>query len=454
MTTLQEYIRVNRSGILEELSSLLRIPSISSDPGKKPEMKQVASFIRAQLLKAGADKASLLSTRGFPVVYAEKIIHTDFPTVLVYGHYDVMPAEPLELWQSDPFEPVIRDNRIYARGADDNKGQLFIHLKAFEYLSRSKTLRCNVKFMIEGEEEIGSPSLPDFLRRNKDLLKSDVILVSDTKMAAPGIPSVTIGLRGLCYVEIEVKGPDRDLHSGHYGGVIANPVHALATIISSMFDRHHRITLPGFYNNISALSLNERKELAKLMLQPDAFKASTGVHDIIGEEEYTISERIGARPSLDVNAIYAGYTGEGSKTIIPAKAHAKLTLRLVPNQSPEEILMMLKKHIDALNLKGVTVELKNFHGTKGYSSSVESIAYQSAIHALKKAFGTEPIPTRSGGSIPIVSDFEEILGLKTLLIGFGLDTDRIHSPDENFSLDNLFKGIESIVYFYDFFSKA
>jgi acetylornithine deacetylase/succinyl-diaminopimelate desuccinylase-like protein len=449
MESIQEYIILKRESILEELTEFLRIPSVSSDPSKREAMNQAAVYLCSRLAEAGAAKAVPLKTQGFPVVYAERIIHPDLPTMLVYGHYDVMPADPLDLWHSDPFQPVIRDNRIFARGADDNKGQLYIHLKAFEYLNRINFSACNIKFMIEGEEEIGSPSLPGFLREHKDLLKSDIILVSDTKMAGPGMPAVTIGLRGICYVEVEVTGPDRDLHSGHYGGVVANPAHELSAIIASLFDSGGRIALPGFYDRVAPLTAAERAELGRRIIQPEDFQVSAGAKELIGEPGYTIPEQIGARPSLDVNSLVSGHTGEGSKTIIPSKACAKITIRLVPDQEPDEILRMLKKHIDGLHLKGVTVELKNFHGSRGYASPVTSGAYHAAMKALKKAFRAEPAPVRSGGSIPIIADFEEILGTKTLLVGFGLDSDRIHGPDENFSLDNLFRGIESIVYFYE-----
>ncbi len=451
MKAANEYMEANRERFLEELFGLIRIPSVSADPERKEAMMRATEYLRDNLLASGADRAEVIPTQGHPVVYAEKILDPALPTVLVYGHYDVQPAEPLELWESDPFEPVVRDGKIYARGADDDKGQMFMHVKAFEAMVRTGTLPCNVKFMIEGEEEIGSPSLKQFCLDHREKLAADVILISDTTMIAPDIPSITVGLRGLAYMEVEVTGPNRDLHSGLYGGAVMNPANALAKMIAALTDDDHRITIPGFYDDVLEVSPEERAEMARAPFDPEAFRKSIGIPEEVGEKGYTTPERVGIRPSLDVNGIWSGYTGEGAKTVLPAKAHAKISMRLVPNQRSEKIARLFTEHFPTLAPKGVTVEVKYLHGGEGYVSPITSVEYRAAARAIETTFGKPPVPVRSGGSIPIVAVFEEVLGIKSILMGFGLDDDAIHSPNENFPLFNFYKGIETIPWFYHYY---
>jgi len=451
MEAIKNYIEENKEKFLEELFDLIRIPSVSSKAENKNDMFRAAEYITDQLLKAGADTAEVYKTDGHPVVYGEKIIGKDKPTVLVYGHYDVQPAEPLEKWDSDPFEPEIRDGKIYARGADDDKGQLFMHLKAFEFMIRTETLPCNVKFMIEGEEEVGSTNLKIFCKKYKDMLACDVILVSDTTMIAQDIPSITIGLRGLSYMEVEVTGPDRDLHSGLYGGAVANPVNILSKMIASLTDKDGKILIKGFYDDVLTATDEERKELNKRPFNIDEFKKSINVDEVAGEKGYTTIERLGIRPSLDVNGIWGGYTEEGAKTILPSKASAKISMRLVPDQKSKKIDKLFEDHFMSIAPEGVRVKVRSLHGGEGYVSPINIPAYLAASKACEDTFGKKPIPVRSGGSIPIVADFEEVLEVKSILLGFGLDSDAIHSPNENYPLFNLFKGIETIPLFYKYF---
>jgi acetylornithine deacetylase/succinyl-diaminopimelate desuccinylase-like protein len=454
MKTIQEYIESNKERFLDELFGLIRIPSISAREEHKADMHKAADYIRNSLLKAGAAEARIMETIGHPVVYAEKIINPSLPTVLVYGHYDVQPVEPLDLWQSPPFEPEIRDGKIYARGADDDKGQMFMHVKAFEYLNHSNTLPCNVKFMIEGEEEIGSPNLKDFCKKNKELLKADVILISDTTMIASDIPSITVGLRGLSYLEVEVTGPNRDLHSGIYGGAVANPANVLSKMIASLVDENGRITIPGFYDDVIEFSESERALMAKSPFNIDKYKKELDIEEIAGEKGYSTIERTGIRPSLDICGMWSGYTGQGAKTVLPSKAYAKISMRLVPNQKSKQIDKLFEKHFVSIAPKTVKVKVTSLHGGEGYNAPIDTKAYKAASKAIHEVFGVDPIPTRSGGSIPIVADFEEVLGIKSILLGFGLDSDAIHSPNENYPLYNFFKGIETIPGFYYNFVKS
>ena len=454
MKNINDYIKENKDRFLEELFGLIRIPSVSSRSEHKEDMYRATEYIRQSLLDAGAGMAEVLPTDGHPVVYAERIIDPDLPVVMVYGHYDVQPAEPLDLWKSPPFEPEIRDGKIWGRGADDDKGQLFMHVKAFEFMMNSKTLPCNVKFMIEGEEEIGSPSLGKFCQANQDKLKCDVILVSDTSMIGRDVPSITTGLRGLSYFEVEVRGPDRDLHSGLYGGAVANPVNMLAKMIASLTDENNRITIPGFYDDVLEASPPEREEMAKAAFDAEKYKKEIDVNDLVGEAGYTTMERTGIRPSLDVNGIWGGYTGEGAKTILPSTAYAKISMRLVPNQSSKKVDEMFIKHFESIAPPGVKVSARVLHGGEGYVSPVDHPAYLAASRAYEATFGKKPIPFRSGGSIPIISLFEKVLGVKSILMGFGLESDAIHSPNENYPLWNFYKGIETITFFYREYMKG
>ncbi len=453
MEKITKYIDENRQRFLDELFDFIRIPSVSAKPEHKKDMIRATEYVKKKLLEAGADKAEVFTTQGHPIVYGEKMVDRNAPTVLVYGHYDVQPAEPLELWDSPPFEPEIRNEKIYARGADDDKGQLFMHVKAFEYMNRTDNLPCNIKFMIEGEEEIGSPSLKKFCVNHKELLQSDVILVSDTTMIAPEIPSITVGLRGLSYMEVEVTGPNRDLHSGLYGGAVANPANVLAKMIASLTDENNHITIPGFYEDVLEVSREERDEMAKRPFNLDEFKQSIDIDRESGEEEYSTLERTGIRPSLDVNGIWGGFTGEGAKTILPSKASAKISMRLVPNQKSKKIDKLFEDHFKSIAPDGVKVKVKSLHGGEGYVSPIDTVAYQAASKACEVSFGKKPIPVRSGGSIPIISEFEQVLGVKSILLGFGLDADAIHSPNENYPLFNFFKGIETIPVFFRYFAK-
>ena len=444
----EEYIRANEARFLEEWFSLIRIPSVSSDPARKADMEACAERWRTLLLEAGADEARLMPSAGHPLVYAEKRVSPDAPTVLVYGHYDVMPADPLELWVSAPFEPEVRDGKVYARGADDDKGQSMIQLKAFEYMVRSGELRHNVKFILEGEEEIGSPSLAAFLQEHRELLACDIVLVSDTSMLAPDLPSLTTGLRGLAYWEVEVTGPNRDLHSGHFGGAVANPINVLCDLLARMTDADGRITVPGFYDEVEELSDEERKMLEQIPFDEERYKASIGVKALKGEKGYTTIERNSCRPSFDVCGIWGGYTGKGAKTVLPSKAYAKVSCRLVPHQSHEKIAKMVADYLLSLAPDYVQVKVTPLHGGDGYVCPVNLPAYRAAEAGFAKAFGRKPLAVRRGGSIPIVNDFERILGVKTILMGFGLESNAIHSPNENFPLDMFRRGIEAVVEFH------
>jgi acetylornithine deacetylase/succinyl-diaminopimelate desuccinylase-like protein len=450
MDQLQKYIADNKDRFLQELFGLIRIPSVSSQLSHKEDMIRVVDYWKSILLSAGVDKAEVMPTKGNPVVYAEKIIDSSLPTILVYGHADVMPVEPLDLWHSQPFEPEIRDGRIYARGADDDKGQSFMHAKAFEYLAKHDLLKVNVKFLIEGEEEIGSASLPAFCEANKELLKADFILVSDTSIIGPTIPSITTGLRGIAYWEVEVTGPNRDLHSGLYGGAVANPINVLAGMIAKTIDANGHITIPGFYDDVIEVSDEERAMMAHAPYDEAAYKAAIGVEELVGEKGYSTNERTGIRPSLDVCGIWGGYTGEGAKTVLPSKAFAKISTRLVPNQDYEKMSQLFKTYFESVAPKSVKVNVTPLHGGQGYVCPIDMPAYRAAEKAYEEVFGMMPVPVRSGGSIPIISVFEEVLGLKSLLMGFGLESDAIHSPNENFPLDQFFKGIETIVRFYGY----
>ncbi|MBP5663641.1 MAG: dipeptidase [Bacteroidales bacterium] len=453
MKDLKNYIEQNKDRFLEELFSLIRIPSISSKTENKADMVRCAERWKELILAAGADKAEVMPTDGNPVVYGEKMVDPKAPTVLVYGHYDVMPVDPEELWNTKPFEPVIKDGKIWARGADDDKGQSFMHAKAFEYLVKTGQLTCNVKFMLEGEEEIGSTSLYGFCEKNKELLKSDIILVSDTSMIATDTPSITVGLRGLTYLEVEVKGPNADLHSGIFGGAVANPINILCQMIASLTDERNRINIPGFYDDVLVVSDEERALMAQAPFNLEEYKKALDIEEVHGEEGYTTIERTGIRPTLDVCGIWGGYTGEGSKTVLPSEAHAKVSMRLVPNQNSQKIAELFQKHFESMAPKCVKVKVTPCHGGEAYVSPIDMPAYKAAEKAYETTFGKRPIPTRSGGSIPIIAGFEKILGVKSILMGFGLGSDAIHSPNENYKLEHFFKGIETIPYFYQYFGE-
>ncbi|MBK7131719.1 MAG: dipeptidase [Bacteroidales bacterium] len=451
MKTIKKYIADNQNRFLEELFELIRIPSVSAKEENKADMLKAAEWLKNSILKAGADKAEIYPTDGHPVLYGEKIISPDLPTVLVYGHYDVQPAEPLELWHTRPFEPVIKDGKIWGRGADDDKGQLFMHVKAFELMMNTGTLTCNIKFMVEGEEEVGSVNLEKFCTTYKDMLAADIILISDTTMVSMEIPSITSGLRGLSYMQVEVTGPDRDLHSGLYGGAVVNPCNVLCDMISSLKDKDGRITIPGFYDDVKECSMDERSEMAKRPFSRENFMKSISVKELTGESGYSDLERIGIRPTLDVNGIWGGYTGEGAKTILPSKAYAKISMRLVPYQNAEKIAKLFEKHFLSIAPAGVTVKAEYLHGGESYISPIETAGYRAAIKSVEETFNKKPIPVRSGGSIPIVATFEKVLGIKSILLGFGLDSDAIHSPNENYPVYNFLKGIETIPLFFRHF---
>lgn len=448
MQDIQNYIAENEPRFLEELFSLIRIPSISAHPERKPDIERCAERWKELLLEAGADTVEVMPSDGNPLVYGEKHVSDDAPTVLVYAHYDVMPAEPLELWHSKPFEPEVREDRIWARGADDDKGQSFIQVKAFEYLVRHNLLRHNVKFIFEGEEEIGSPSLAAFLERHRDLLKCDVILVSDTSMLAPDLPSLTTGLRGLAYWEIEVTGPNRDLHSGHFGGAVANPALVLCEMLAKIVDERGRITIPHFYDDVEELSAEERAMIASIPFDEEAYKRSINVDAVRGEEGYSTIERNACRPSFDICGIWSGYQGEGSKTVLPSKAYAKVSCRLVPHQQHGKIQQLFIDYINSIAPDCVRVKVTPMHGGEGYVCPITLSAYKAAEEGFTQAFGKRPLAVRRGGSIPIISDFERVLGVKTVLMGFGLERNAIHSPNENFSLDIFRKGIAAVVGFH------
>ncbi|MGI9542098.1 MAG: dipeptidase [Cyclobacteriaceae bacterium] len=446
------YIETNKDRFVDELFELLRIPSISADSKLKEEVRNAANYLKQKLVDAGVDTVDIHETEGHPIVYAEKIISPELPTVLVYGHYDVQPADPYELWDSPPFEPVIKNGKIYARGSCDDKGQLYMHLKAFEAMMRLDKLACNIKFMLEGEEEVGSENLEIFVRANQDLLRADVILISDTSLISMETPSITAGLRGLSYLEVEVTGANRDLHSGVYGGAVANPINVLCQMISSLTDKKNRITIPGFYDQVVSLSDEERADLARAPFDLEAYKEELEIDQVIGEEGFTTLERTGIRPSLDVNGIWGGYTGEGAKTVLPSKAYAKISMRLVPNQSSDKITELFDKHFKSIAPAGVKVQVQHHHGGEPAVTPTDSVAFKAASKAFEETWGKTPIPTRDGGSIPIVALFEEVLGLNTILFGFGLDSDAIHSPNESYGVENYLKGIETITSFYQHFS--
>jgi len=457
MSTQKEYIEQNKQRFLDELFSLLRIPSVSADPKYTADVARTADAVKAALTAAGADNAEIISTGGHPVVYAEKIIDAKLPTVLVYGHYDVQPPDPLELWNTPPFEPTIKktdihpEGAIFARGSCDDKGQMFMHVKSLEVMLKTQTLPCNVKFMIEGEEEVGSSNLGKFLESNKEKLKADVILISDTSIIANDTPSIDVGLRGLSYMEVEVTGPNRDLHSGVYGGAVANPVNVLCRMIASMHDENYHITIPGFYDKVAEVSTEERAEMNKAPFNLEAYKKDLAIDDVMGEKGFTTIERTGIRPTLDVNGIWGGYTGEGAKTVLPSKAFAKISMRLVPNQTSAEISKLFDDHFKKIAPKGVKVKVSYHHGGEPVVVSTSSLAYKAAANAMLETYGKKPIPTRGGGSIPIVALFKSVLGLDSVLFGFGLDSDALHSPNEHYGVFNYFKGIETIPLFYKYY---
>lgn len=448
MTSVHDYLNENEPRFLDELFSLIRIPSISALPEHKADMERCAERWKELLLQAGADHAEVMPSEGHPLVFAEKHVADGVPTVLIYAHYDVMPAEPLELWTSAPFEPEVRDGRIWARGADDDKGQAMIQVKAFEYLVRQGLLRHNVKFIFEGEEEIGSPSLGTFLEQHRELLKSDIILVSDTSMLGAELPSLTTGLRGLAYWEIEVTGPNRDLHSGHFGGAVANPINVLCELLAGVVNAEGRITIPGFYDDVEDVPQAERDMIAAIPFDEEKYKAAIDVKALRGEKGYSTLERNSCRPSFDVCGIWGGYTGEGSKTVLPSKAYAKVSCRLVPHQQHENISQLFIDYIRSVAPDCVRVEVRPMHGGEGYVCPITLPAYKAAERGFEKAFGRRPLAVRRGGSIPIISDFERVLGVKTVLMGFGLESDAIHSPNENFRLDIFRKGFEAVVEFH------
>ena len=459
MNTISSYISTHKERFISELIDLLKIPSISADPAYSSAVLEAANAIKTRLEQAGCALVRLYETEGYPIIYGEKIIDSKLPTVLVYGHYDVQPPDPVALWDAPPFEPVVKttithpDGAIFARGACDDKGQLYMHVKALELMIAKGTLPCNVKFMIEGEEEVGSKNLATFVKQHQNKLQNDVILISDTGMISKDIPSITTGLRGLSYVEVEVTGPNRDLHSGLYGGAVANPINVLTKMIASLHDNTNRITIPGFYDAVEALSKTEREAMAKAPFDLNAYKKALDIDAVYGEKGYTTNERNSIRPTLDVNGIWGGYTGEGAKTVIPSKAYAKISMRLVPNQDWQTITQRFTTHFKNIAPKGVTVKVTPHHGGQGYVTPTDSIGYKAASKAYATTFGKTPIPQRSGGSIPIVALFEEVLQSKTILMGFGLDSDAIHSPNEHFGIWNYLKGIETIPYFYKYFTE-
>jgi acetylornithine deacetylase/succinyl-diaminopimelate desuccinylase-like protein len=449
---IHQYIQSNQDRFLSELFELLRIPSVSADSKHKGDVRKAAEYVVHKLKEAGADKVQLMETKGHPIVYGEKIKDASKPTVLVYGHYDVQPPDPLNLWTSPPFEPTVRDGKIYARGSADDKGQFYMHIKAFEIMMKHNLLSCNVKFMIEGEEEVGSDNLGTFVKENKNLLKADVILISDTSLISLDQPSITAGLRGLSYMEVEVTGPNRDLHSGVYGGAVANPANVLAKMITSLHDENGRVTIPGFYDKVAELSSAEREALNKAPFDLNEYKKDLGVDEVQGEKGYTTLERTGIRPTLDVNGIWGGYTGEGAKTVLPSKASAKISMRLVPNQHPDEITTLFTKHFISIAPKSVKVKVTAHHGGEAAVTPTDSKAFKAAARAFEEVWGKSPIPTRDGGSIPIVALFKKELGLDTVLMGFGLDSDALHSPNEHYGIKNFLIGIETIVAFYKHYS--
>lgn len=449
----KDYQEQHKERFLNELLDLLRIPSVSAKTEHKDDMVKCAEAVRQRLLEAGADKVEIYPTEGHPVVYGEKIVDPAKPTVLVYGHYDVQPPDPLDLWHSGPFDPVIKDGKIFARGSCDDKGQFYMHVKALETMVKTNTLTTNIKFCIEGEEEVGSPNLAKFVATNKELLKADVILISDTAMLSMENPSIDIGVRGLSYIQVEVTGPNRDLHSGVYGGAVANPITMLAKMIASCHDENNHITIPGFYDDVVVATPEERAMMAKAPYDEEEYKNDLGVKSLWGEKGFTTNERTGIRPTLEVNGIWGGYTGEGAKTVLPSKAYAKISARLVPNQSCEVITEKLLNYFRSIAPAGVEVKAENHHGGEPYMTPVDSKAYKAAAAAIKDTFGKEAIPVRGGGSIPICALFEKELGIKIVFMGFGLDSDNLHSPNEKYDVFNFYKGIETIPYFHQHFAE-
>jgi acetylornithine deacetylase/succinyl-diaminopimelate desuccinylase-like protein len=453
MDTINEYIAKHQDRFLDELFGLIRIPSISSIASHKPDMYRAAEYLKRMLLEAGADSSTVYETAGNPVTYAEKILNPAWPTVLVYAHMDVMPVDPIDLWNTDPFDPVIADGKIFARGADDDKGQSFMHVKAFEYLVKSGQLKCNVKFLIEGEEEVGSPNLGDFCKKHQDMLKTDIILVSDTSMIAQDIPSITTGLRGLTYLQIEVTGPNKDLHSGLFGGAVGNPVIMLSKMLASVHDENNRITIPGFYDDVLELTAEEKGLLAQAPFDVEKYKSMLGIGEVWGEKGFRLPELTGTRPTFDVCGIWAGYTGEGTKTVLPAKAYAKVSSRIVPNQDHHQVAEMIKKYFESIAPPQVKVNVEILHGGPAYICPITLPAYKAAEKAFTETFGKRPVPFRSGGSIPIISTFEKVLNAKSILMGFGLESDSIHSPNESYPVWNFLKGIETITKFYGYYTE-
>lgn len=453
MNSWKEYQDQHKERFLNELLDLLRIPSVSARTEHKADMEKCAEAVKSRLLEAGADSVTIYPTAGHPIVYGEKITDPSKPTVLVYGHYDVQPADPLELWKSGPFDPVIVDGKIFARGSCDDKGQFYMHVKALETFTKTNTHPTNIKFLIEGEEEIGSPNLATFVKNNKELLKADVILISDTSMLSMDTPSIDIGVRGLSYIEVEVTGANRDLHSGVYGGAVANPITILSKMIASCHDENNHITIPGFYDDVVNATPEERAKMAQAPFNEAEYKADLGIEEVWGEKGFTTNERTGTRPTIEVNGIWGGYTGEGAKTVLPSKAYAKISARLVPNQSSTVITEKLLNYFKSIAPKGVTVKAEEHHGGEPYMTPIDSVAYKAAAKAIETTFSKEPIPVRGGGSIPICSLFEKELGLKIVFLGFGLDSDNLHSPNEKYNLENFYKGIETIPYFHQYFAE-
>lgn len=451
---MKDYISSNKDRFISELFEWLKIPSVSADSRHKNDVRKAAEFLKEKFISAGADKVEICETKGHPIVYAEKIKAPSLPTVLVYGHYDVQPADPLELWTSPPFEPVVKDGKIFARGSSDDKGQVYMHVKAFETMMKKNGLPCNVKFMVEGEEEVGSDNLGTFVKANREKLKADIILISDTALISLEHPSITTGLRGLSYMEVEVTGPNRDLHSGVYGGAVANPINVLCKMIASLHDENGRVTIPGFYDKVANLTDQERKAINQAPFSLDDYRKELGIQEVSGEKGFTTLERTGIRPTLDVNGIWGGYTGEGAKTVLPSKAHAKISMRLVPNQVSSEVTELFTKHFLAIAPKDVKVKVTAHHGGEPAVTPTDSVAFKAASKAFEEVWGKTPIPTRDGGSIPIVSLFKRELGLDTVLMGFGLDSDAIHSPNEHYGVENFMRGVETIVAFYQNYAKA
>ena len=453
MEALKTQLEENKQKYLDELFELLRIPSVSTDPSFSDDVFEAAEFVKKKLAAAGADEVELVATKGYPIVYGEKIIDPNLPTILVYGHYDVQPADPYDLWETPPFEPEIRNDSIYARGSCDDKGQMYMHIKAFEMMMEHDTLACNVKFMIEGEEEVGSKHLSKVVEENKDKLKADVVLISDTSMVSIETPSITAGLRGLSFLEVEVTGPNKDLHSGVYGGAVANPLNVLCEMIAKLKDDDNKVAIPGFYDDVEDVSQAERDEMASVAMDDEVYKRSLNVKELRGEAGYSTIERTAIRPTLDVNGMWGGYIKEGAKTVIGAKATAKISMRLVPHQDSTKIGALFTKYFKSLAPDSVTVKVSTFHGGEPYVTPIDSTAYKAASMAIEKTFGKRPVGIRSGGSIPITALFERVLGVKSILLGFGLDSDDIHSPNEHFGLFNFYKGIETIPYFFKYFAE-